>query len=184
MELILINDSKLKIMLSPDDMREYDISCDSVDYKKTETRRAFWCILDDVKHKTGFDAASEKVYIQMYPSKEGGCEMYVTKLGFTSPDESIDIAENASCELAYHFTELDSLLRVCRQLNSIGLDSLGEAYRADNGYYLILGGTPPDSLAFIEEFGKKCDSDTAKTYLEEYGTRICENAAGMLSRFV
>lgn len=184
MELILINDSKLKIMLSPDDMREYDISCDSVDYKKTETRRAFWCILDDAKHKTGFDAASEKVYIQMYPSKEGGCEMYVTKLGFTSPDESIDIAENDSRMLAYHFSELDSLLRVCRQLNSMKNCDKVEAYRAEDGYYLMLGVTPPDSLAFIGEFGKKCDGDAIKTYLAEHGARICDNAAATLGGLV
>ena len=184
MELILINESKLKIMLSPDDMREYDISCDSVDYKQTETRRAFWCILDDAKHKTGFDAASEKVYIQMYPSKEGGCEMYVTKLGFTAPDESIDIAEPSDAELVYHFSSMDSLLRVCRQLRSIGIAEDSEAWRADNGYYLILSGNSPDSLAFLAEFGKKYDTDTAKTYLAEHGSRICKNAAATLGGLV
>ena len=42
MELILINEKKLKIMLTPEDMREYEIDCDSVDYARTETRRAFW----------------------------------------------------------------------------------------------------------------------------------------------
>ena len=61
MELILINEKKLKIMLSPEDMREYEIDPDSVDYDKTETRRAFWSILDEAKHRTGFDAASERV---------------------------------------------------------------------------------------------------------------------------
>ena len=55
-----------------------------LDYENTETRRAFWSILDEAKHRTGFDAASEKVFVQVYPSKSGGCEMYVTKLGMFS----------------------------------------------------------------------------------------------------
>ena len=80
MELILINEKKLKIMLTPEDMREYEIDCESVDYARAETRRAFWSILDEAKHRTGFDAASERVYIQLYPSREGGCEMFVTRL--------------------------------------------------------------------------------------------------------
>ena len=184
MELILINEKKLKIMLTPEDMREYEIDCESVDYGKTETRRAFWSILDEAKHRTGFDAASERVYIQLYPSKEGGCEMYVTKLGFTAPDESIDIAEQEDIGLAYHFTELDPLLRVCRQLNSMKNCDNVEAYRAEDGYYLMLGGTPPDSLLFIGEFGKKCDIDAIKTYLAEHGARICDNAAATLGGLV
>ena len=187
MELILINDSKLKIMLTPADMKEYDISCESVDYRQTETRRAFWCILDDAKHKTGFDAASEKVYIQMYPSKEGGCEMYVTKLGFTSPDENIDLAEERDGELAYHFTSIGPLLRVCKCLASMGLSETGEAYRAEDGYYLLIdpphGEIIPDRFAFLSEFGKKCDAEAIKTYVSEYGSLISDRVSGTLARF-
>ena len=71
MELILISDSKLKIMLTRDDMQQYALNCDTIDYDNTETRRAFWSILDEAKHRTGFDAAAERVFIQLYPSKEG-----------------------------------------------------------------------------------------------------------------
>ncbi len=84
MELIVISDSKLKIMLTGEDMNRYSIDCNTLSYDNTETRRAFWSILDEVKHKTGFDAANEKVFVQVYPSKGGGCEMYVTKLGIFS----------------------------------------------------------------------------------------------------
>lgn len=84
MELIVISDSKLKIMLTSEDLREYSLDCSTLDYENTETRRAFWSILDEAKHRTGFDAASEKVFVQVYPSKKGGCEMYVTKLGIFS----------------------------------------------------------------------------------------------------
>ncbi len=96
MELIVISDSKLKIMLSGEDMKQYSIDCETLDYENTETRRAFWSILDEAKQRTGFDAASEKVFVQVYPSKDGGCEMYVTKLGVFS--DRIGSSSNAATE--------------------------------------------------------------------------------------
>ena len=73
MELIKISDTKLKITLTKDDMIRYELNCDTIDYDNTETRKAFWNILDHAKHVTGFDAASERVFIQLYPDKGGGC---------------------------------------------------------------------------------------------------------------
>ena len=92
MELIRINENKLKIMLSEGDMKQYALDCASLDYDNTETRRAFWSILDEAKHQTGFDAASQRVFVQLYPSKEGGCEMFVTKLG--SPPLPVEPSES------------------------------------------------------------------------------------------
>ena len=90
MELIMISESKLKIMLTSEDMKEYSLNYDNLSYENTETRRAFWSILDEAKHRTGFDAASERVFVQVYPSKKGGCEMYVTKLGILSGKKRAD----------------------------------------------------------------------------------------------
>ena len=89
MELIMISNSKLKIMLTSEDMKEYSLDCNTLSYENTETRRAFWSILDEAKHRTGFDAASERVFVQVYPSKKGGCEMYVTKLGVFSGKKQV-----------------------------------------------------------------------------------------------
>ena len=69
MELIKISDSKLKIALTPTDMEKYSLDIQTMDYDKTETRSAFWQLLDEAKHKTGFDAASEKIFVQIYSSK-------------------------------------------------------------------------------------------------------------------
>lgn len=81
MELILISDSKLKITLTSDDMAQYELDCDTMDYDNTDTRRAFREIFDHVKSISGFDTAGDRLFIQLYPSREGGCEMYITKLG-------------------------------------------------------------------------------------------------------
>jgi negative regulator of genetic competence, sporulation and motility len=147
MELILISDSKLKVMLTPDDMASYDITCDTIDYDNTETRRAFWNILDEAKHKTGFDAASDKVFIQVYPSKNGGCELYVTKLvhngnsitgasldgecpDFMKSGPSLDYTNSININIKrrdinnaseiYAFSDIDTLITACQKLDDMG----------------------------------------------------------------
>ena len=81
MDLIKINDNKLKIMLTPVDMQCYALKADELDCGGIETRQAFRNIMDEVRNRTGFDAKGNQIYVQVYPSREGGCEMFVTKLG-------------------------------------------------------------------------------------------------------
>ena len=194
MELILINEKKLKIMLSPDDMKEYEIDCESVDYDKTETRRAFWSILDAAKQKTGFDAASERVYIQLYPSREGGCEMYVTKIGAlpssckTSQKGMLRVA--AERRLAYRFENIGELLEACSRLSSHELDCKSSAFADGAGRcYLYINGirgfSVPDALSFIAEFSVAEDPERLDAYIGEYCRPICEanaiNTLGVLA---
>ena len=185
MELILINNQKLKIMLSKDDMRDYDISCDSVDYSNTETRRAFWSILDEAKHRTGFDAASARIYIQLYPSKSGGCELYVTKLS-SSPTESCPVRPPQGRELAFGFEGIGPLLRVCRRLALIGFSGGASAFRDEmNRACLFLSGVDDtflDRLSFIGEFGEELDPSDLHAYIDEHGSCICsDNAVELLA---
>ncbi len=186
MELILISDKKLKIMLSPEDMREYELDCESVDYDNTETRRAFWHILDEAKHKTGFDAASERVYIQLYPSREGGCEMYVTKVGLlpaackTQKRGMLRVAAERSA--AYRFSELSHLLAVCRELMRVGFTAPSEAFfDSDGSYYLYISGLrgfeEPPELEFLTEFGEREDAERRLVYLAEHARSICKTDA-------
>lgn len=188
MELILISDSKLKITLTSDDMAQYELDCDTVDYDNTETRKAFWEILDRAKHITGFDAASDRVFIQLYPSRGGGCEMYVTKLGLLCAERREGAREDTRMRTgrgeserhalphplpqprrdgerdrigAYRFERMDSLLRVCRQLACVGYCDESSAYRDERDrYYLIL-------RERASVFGTPC---AEFTFITEFGT--------------
>ena len=77
MDYLRINENKLKITLTQEELHFYGMDLANLSYSSTETRRAFWAILDDAKHATGFDAAASRVSIQIYASRAGGCEMYV-----------------------------------------------------------------------------------------------------------
>ena len=186
MELILINESKLKVMLTPADMESYAITCDTIDYENTETRRAFWNILDEAKHKTGFDAASDRVFIQVYPSKNGGCEMYVTKLLHNDNDRngSITIRRNdlISNEI-FRFDDIGSLLAVCRQLAVIGHNGKSSVFSDINKNYYLSINECENLYSFIAEYGERRNSGFFEAYLSEHCVCICEgNAVGVLSK--
>jgi len=91
-ELILINNKKLKVMLTPDDMARYELTCENIDCEDAPTRRALRAVLDDASASCGFDS-HERVFIQVYPSRGGGCEIFVTRL--TGEDIAASDAEPA-----------------------------------------------------------------------------------------
>ena len=200
MELILINDTKLKIMLTREDMTRYDLDCASADYDSTETRRAFWSILDEAKHRTGFDAARDRVFIQLYPSREGGCEMFVTKVGMLCAGERQASLCAAPEELAYVFDGFDTLLGCCRMISAeyaavaekyitrqskpkSGPPSRHSTAYADEGgqWYLFL--TPLDNddsrrlSCILTEFGTPVNARHLRLYISEHGKEISDGSA-------
>ncbi len=81
MELIVISESKLKIMLTAPDMARYRLESARMDCADARTRAAFRHIFDDARAEIGFDTEGERLFVQLYASREGGCEIFVTKLG-------------------------------------------------------------------------------------------------------
>lgn len=174
MELILINETKLKIMLTREDMKRYELDCDGADYDNTETRRAFWSILDEAKHRTGFDAARDRVFIQLYPSREGGCEMFVTKIGLLGAGGQ-NCDKSVPDEVAYGFDSLDQLLCCCRMLG--GENRNASAYAGERGdWYLLI--SPSDEAerrelcCILSEFGTAAEAEWLRMYISEHGRQI------------
>jgi len=184
MELIRISDSKLKVMLTAEDMAHYAITCEAINYENTETRRVIWEILDEAKKQTGFDAASDRIFIQVYPSRTGGCELYITKLGENnklpppSPRASLGM---------YRFPSMKELLAVCEMLKSADYCGESAAYTEGDVCYLILRQTVSchgslREFAFLEEFGERLSGAERLAYIEEYATEIiATDAVSLLS---
>lgn len=207
MDLIRIDDNKLKIMLTPVDMQSYALD-DTMDCTKDEMRQAFRSIMSEVRSRTGFDAAGDRVYVQLYPSRSGGCEMFVTKLDMicaadraTEPPSATSgvarvipqprtrllSAAEGGRSIAFVFTALEDLLRVCRRLYDQAFSGSSAAYHSeDRRYYLLLGETggrrqpilfDRASLAFLSEYGTQQNADAVRLYIREHGSPICERDA-------
>lgn len=203
MEWIRISTHKLKIMLSAEDARRYALDCAKVDYADVMTRDAFREILTDLQKETDFKTDEDKLYIQMYPSKEGGCELFVTRMGLAYNESRIAEKSSAPKEfknqkspltvrkkaVAFLFSELEHLLALCRRV--------GDAYGGEseiwqdekNGWWLILTESGNSSgaredLRFIREYARMENAETARLLLSEHGKLLCSaNAIQIFSRF-
>ena len=193
MEMTLLETGKLKICLTPFDMVKYDLTCDKIDYDNTETRRALWVMLDEAKHKTGFDAASGRICIKVYPEKSGGCEIYITKLerGIPElPSKEMAYTQSIKTDSVYYFSSLDRLLSACAALAENGYNAESAAFftteKGKYTYYLKISESSPAIYGrpaisceniFMGEFGKKCVCEQNEAFLFEHCFPICENNA-------
>ncbi len=190
MEWIRISQNKLKIMLTAEDARHYELNCETADYTDTVTRTAFREILTDVKREADFDASDDKVYIQMYPSKEGGCELFVTKIGLLLNDPHTDPPQNSGKTsaraprvrrenmLAFCFRDFSNITAACRRIQSQRIVRKSSAFRDEKGaWWLFLSGCEPQKLRFLASYAREVRADLANLYLAEHGKPVCEKNA-------
>lgn len=198
MEWIRISDNKLKIMLTAEDARRYALDCTNADYAEVLTRDAFRAILTDVRAESGFDASDEKIYIQMYPSKEGGCELFVTRLGLLVSDEKEANEASKKSEkrtplphkrsVALLFEELSHLLALCQRLQHSGYTGESEVWQAENGDWWLIckdGSSlfSAKEYGFASEYAQLLGGHDVEIYLSEHGRCICgENAIALLAK--
>ena len=178
MELIVINDTKLKVMLTAEEVRKYDLA--SVGPESEDVRGALRPVFDQVKSKCGFDAGEGRVLVQYFPSRAGGCELFVTVFpqgggrGGTKPPRKV----------WFSFDCVGALLGACRSLAARGLGSASRAYRAGARYVLCVD--EYDALrARSDEFGTRESASAMEIYIPEHGTRMTggDNDADALGKF-
>ena len=207
MEMLQISDSKLKVMLSREDLESFDLRAEELDYSNTATKRMFWDILNQAKRALGFDTDGARVLVQLYPSRAGECEMFITRIGsvcrgcaegniagdpplrpllhYKPAHRSASLKGDVG---AFGFDGIDRMLTVCHRLCGIGYSGKSGAYIGDNGrYYLFLDGLdlsgyiPLDEFSFIVEYGSSENVEALRSFLSEHGKAICkENAVEQL----
>ncbi len=201
MELIRISDSKLKIMLTPTDMCHFELNANSIGEDSEQAKRGFRLLMTEVRKQTGLVADDTGLSVQYFPSREGGCEMFVTHLHThssgtefkeerISPDRALQIRPFGRGgtafrrDLAYRFEELTDLLSVCKRLSLIGYIGESSAFLDEESRYFLflnlLCASPfslPDELGFLSEYGSPENASLLMLYLREHGRSLCDTDA-------
>ena len=206
MELIVINETQIKLTLTPDDLERYP--------RHVGEGALFRAILHDAVRiggeetgalPPGFTDRGGKLYVQMYPSRRGGCELFVTRLPLTcastspgecsggrgaeggTPEGSLRRAAlspgvsppGASGRRAvYRFGALDLLLRCCSALarTQDGESLSGSAAFADRDRQKYYLILPAEHPTVGEYLGSLCPVGTV-SYIEEHCVPICHPEA-------
>lgn len=180
MDFIRISDSKIKVTLSQKDLDRY-VSEGEGD-RSSGSHGTLRAILREIRRETGFDATGERVLMQMFPGADGGCELFVTRLGKLPDDRPRERAPLPAAPVplrsaVFAFDRLSPLLAVCRQLAHVGYPHLSAVYYGDDRlWYLVLQERiprdRPSPLSFAEEFGTRRRAAATLAYIKEHGTCV------------
>ena len=185
METIKISERKLKIMLTAEDLSGYELSVPvdvSSEYGRARLRR----VLRDACTGGSFDPDAGRVFVQIYESASGGCELFVTQYEKFSPGEAVmaprvTLPKTRTERGIYAFPDLDSLLALCERLSRPGRAGSAAYAGRDGGYYLITYESEPKLDAIIGEYGGERCGRAADAYLSEHCDLICKgDAVGIL----
>ncbi len=189
MELIVIDERRIKLMLTAEDMKAYRSAAE-----ESGTGEALRGILRDAGEKCGYrgDGMRGRIYVEMYPSKTGGCEVFVTKLAERENRTSMKsgnermLAEYRNYifrgRVIYRFETMPVLLGACAGLMQSGYRGESSAYREETAgcgaYYLIL---EHESHVAAEHLGSLCKS-SVYYYINEHCRKLCADAVPILGK--
>ena len=159
MEFTTLGRLALRIKLDKSDMEKYGVCYDDMDYSSARTNRIIWDLLDKAKDAQGFDTDGKKLHIQIFPSKQGGCELYISKLTASA------VTKNEKC---FRFGSLDEALLALVYLKKSGLLLTARLFSRGTAWYIIAD-------AELGEYGKSARIDA----VGEHARLIC-GGSGLL----
>ncbi len=164
MEIIELSHKNILLLLNSEDVIRYKLKDVDFDSMQDGFQRV---ILD-----SGLDSDYfSDVLVQIFDSKSGGCEMFVTKLEESkSPSED---HKAYSKMFVYMFSDVDTLTKACKMLSHIHTGAAVAYYDSEKrNYYLML----EKDNTYISEFNARRCKDTAAEYLNEYCLKFSDNA--------
>lgn len=80
MKLYRQGKSEIRIHLTNADLKDFAITVEELDYDSPRGKRAIRSLFEKAKKELGFETEGEKLYIQLYPTSGGACDLFITKL--------------------------------------------------------------------------------------------------------
>jgi len=180
MEFTLITPDKLKVTLGPNDLAQLGISYEKLDYTDPASKRMLISLLEQGKHEAGFHPRKSKLFIEVFPSEEGGCIIYFTCL---RTGQALSGGREGPGAVVFSFSDIESVIQAAthvfaRYSHRIYKSSL---YRMEDGYRLLV--YPLDyadhlSILFLGEFAPRTgEGEVLAAFIQEHGRSIIEDCA-------
>jgi adapter protein MecA 1/2 len=188
MKIEKVNENKIKITLSVEDLNERNIDLYSFMYNSPESQDLFWDMIHQAEVEYGFNVDESLIYVEASASGSGLFTLIVTKSGeghLTSPTYRGKLKKNSFKlkrkilpfklqSTLFQFDDFDDICNFCKVITvkGIGKNSL---YNLDDKYYLKVDQMPYPSIL---EFGAIVKfPEAVEARFSEYGKIIAtENA--------
>ncbi len=167
----------VKITLTREDMKDWSIKTESLRARTADSKRRLTSVLRKLQSENAVfpDHKAERLFLEAFPSDDGGCIMYVSTLGTDLlPSEPEKKCKTLMC-ITRTFTDLTGLCAgLPREVRASAL------YRLGNGYCLILKTSVSGESAvshIIREYGELSDDPLDIACAAEHGSVICASGA-------
>lgn len=180
MDIEKVNDNKIKVTLTFDDLFERDIDYELLHYDSPEAQDLFWDMMEQAELLYGFDTADSQLCVEAIPDSSKGFIVTITKVeedaefqaypkyvkssykksDFTSKNKKIPKYNTG--KIISLFLSTNELKEFTTRISDIytGMSSL---YKHKEKYYLVLS---------RNTFKNVKDSTSLESIISEYGTRI------------
>lgn len=176
----------VKITLTRQDMSDYSIKSENLRARNSESKRSLTRFLEHFRTESSLfpDRSADRLFLEAFPSEDGGCVMYVSTLGIDPlPDSG---KEPCSVSLMAVSERLEDISRLAAGISD--KIAASDLYRVTGGWCLVMTAGRSDIPVLsrlIGEYGEFSDDGIDISCAEEHGTLLCRgNAAEELSRLV
>ncbi len=195
-----LNENKIRITLSTQDLIEKHIDFNSFMANSTEAQDLFLDMLDEAEEKVGFVTKDHKIKIEALALADGDFVLTITRFGKQEISNSVAVQKNKKVKvkrksaklnsenLVYSFKSFDdfclfsSFTKKIENFNTIAKNTV--LYTYNSQYYLLFSKLNLEHdyikkfYTLITEFGSYVNnSDLFANKLYEYGTVVLKNNA-------
>jgi len=189
MNFLRIGKHAVKISLNSNEAQEYRI-LESMSLDSAEIKEAFSRLLNKAKETVDFSYAGRKIFTEIFPSNDGGCEIFISCInieeGVVYKDKNQTRALKSKEIISiYDFDNLLNLLSVASRLREINYNGNSSIYYdlERKRYFMILEDASPKDIkyAFIQEYAKYIKTNASSYVKEHYQCVIKKDGVGILS---
>lgn len=187
MKIEKLNENKIKITLSSDDLKARNIDVQSFIYNTPESQDLFWDVMKEAEKEYGFSVDESMVYVEASATATGIFTLTVTKtansLNQTNTHKKVKrpnyklkrkntITPLNNC--IYKFSSFDDICDFCKfsNIENFGNNAL---YELDSNYYLLTTTVPNCNI--LEYAIKEHHIDILLAKISEYGKKIIDKNA-------
>lgn len=212
MEILKISKTAIKFSLTREELSLRGLSAEALDKTTTGAKRLIWELMDRARVEQGFDCGDARLLVRVFPSRDGGCELFVTsekeeERKENEEEEEKEEEEERNDERARSLPRAvlllpesdEALFSLCRRMKASGFRGKSELFADEQNRLLLLfepcGRLPSyiqeqrekrtaRAFSFVGEYGTVfAASEERRAYLAEHARSVCgKNAVETLSR--
>ncbi|MCI5751873.1 MAG: adaptor protein MecA [Oscillospiraceae bacterium] len=182
MHIELISRSTVKITLTFSDLESFGLNYDMIQTESPETRELISDIINRLFLIKDIDLSREKLYIEVFSDKTGGCLMYISGArGKDLTESEVEPLPEERTEVIYLCRSIDELLDSAREIKALfGRNIASSSLYYSDEYFCLIISVSQDSCC--KPIKRSPDGSAERTmiraaHIREHCTPVLESNA-------